>query len=174
MSIDSAGNIFVADTGNSAIRKITSAGIVSTLSNAAGIFSLPYDVATDSTGNVYVASTYNNTIGKIMANGGATTLAGTPAVGGRADGTGAAARFNFPMGIAADGAGNVYVADTDNNVIRKITPEGVVTTVVGTPAIGFAAGPLPGGLVAPVGVALHGTSLYIATGNGIAVVSNLP
>ena len=84
-------------------------------------------MAVDSAGNVYVADTDNHTIRKITPAGVVTTLAGSAGVLGSADGTGSAARFCDPDGVAVDSAGNVYVADTDNHTIRKITA-GVVTT----------------------------------------------
>src|SRR6266853_6617075 len=93
---------------------------------AAARFNTPFGVATDSAGNVYVADSGNNTIRKITPAGVVTTLAGTPGVTGSIDGTGAAASFNFPSDVATDSAGNVYVADYNNNTIRKITPAGTV------------------------------------------------
>jgi len=92
-------------------------------------FNLPAAVAADASGNVYVADTENHTIRKIVvATGEVSTLAGLAGSGGRADGIGSAARFNGPRGITFDGAGNVYVADTHNNAIRKITvASGAVT-----------------------------------------------
>jgi alpha-tubulin suppressor-like RCC1 family protein/DNA-binding beta-propeller fold protein YncE len=140
---DTAGNLYVADTYNHTIRKMTSAGIVSTLAGLAGSpgssdgvgrsarFNLPYGVAVDSAGNVYVADSYNQTIRKIAPDGTVTTLAGLAGVYGSADGTGSSARFNYPYGIAVDSAGNVYVGDTHNQTVRKITPAGVVTTLAG-------------------------------------------
>lgn len=141
---DSVGNIYLADTGNDVIRKITPAGVVSTYAGMAGSpgllntasaitskFTAPQGVAVDSTGNVYVADTGNGVIRKIAPNGGAvTTLAGQ---GGLmyADGTGTAAGFCFPTGIALDSTGNLYVADGCNDAIRKVTPAGVVTTLAG-------------------------------------------
>ncbi len=143
----------------------------------AATFESPVGVATDSAGNVYVADTVffgNSTIRKITPAGVVSTLAGTAAVLGSADGTGAAASFNLPSGIATDSAGNVYVADTDNSTIRKITSAGVVTTVVGTARqADFAPGALPGLLAFPLGVAVSGTSLYITLNNGVAVVRGL-
>ena len=102
-------------------------------------------------------------------------LAGDRDSPGSVDGAGAAARFNGPMGIATDSAANVYVADTNNNTIRKITAGGSVTTIAGTPQMaGFTPGPLPGLLSAPPGVAISATSLYITMSTLIAVVQNRP
>src|SRR5207248_1565673 len=141
IATDGADNVYVADTGNSTIRKITPAGVVITLagkangrgsddgSGAAARFDEPRGIATDRAGNVYVADTANNTIRKVTPAGAVSTLAGKAAVTGSADDTGAAAGFNRPQGIAADGQGNVYVADTWNGGIRKITPAGVVITL---------------------------------------------
>lgn len=143
VTVDTAGNVYVADTSNFNIRKITPAGVVSTLAGLAGStgsadgtgsaarFFVPYGVAVDGTGNVYVADTYNDTIRKITPAGVVSTLAGLAGSQGSADGTGSAARFNFPDGVAVDGKGNVYVADTTNNTIREITPARVVSTLAG-------------------------------------------
>ena len=153
VAVDGAGNVYVADTENQTIRKLAPDGAVTTLAGLAGSpgfsdgmgaaarFNLPTGVATDSAGNVYVADIGNHTIRKITAAGLVTTLAGSPLVGSYADGTGAAARFNAPAGLSTDAAGNIYVADSGNHVIRKITPSGVVTTLAGSPgAGGFADG----------------------------------
>jgi sugar lactone lactonase YvrE len=140
VAVDSAGNVYVADTLNNTIRKVTPGGVVTTLAGLAGNagsadrtgsaarFSGPDGVAVDSAGNVYVADTANNTIRKVTPGGVVTTLAGLAGNPGSADGTGSAARFNFPVGVAVDSTGNVYVADRDNDTIRKVTPGGVVTT----------------------------------------------
>ena len=144
VAVDGSGNVYVADTDNYTIRKITPAGVVSTLAGLAGSsgsadgtgsaarFDYPYGVAVDGSGNVYVADSGNNTIRKITPAGVVSTLAGMAGSSGSADGTGSAARFNYPTGVAVDGSGNVYVADTGNNTIRKITPAGVVSTLAGT------------------------------------------
>ncbi|HEX3480072.1 MAG TPA: hypothetical protein VHT91_33870 [Kofleriaceae bacterium] len=144
VAVDSAGNVYVADGGNHTIRKVTAAGVVTTLAGTAGMagsadgtgpaarFNEPFGVAVDSADNIYVADDGNSTIRKITAAGVVTTLAGTASIRGSADGTGAAARFSFPTGVAVDSAGNVYVADQDNSTIRKVTAAGVVTTLAGT------------------------------------------
>src|SRR5437773_3702521 len=133
--------LYVADTFNNTIRKITSAGVVTTFAGAAGVpgsadgtsaqFQYPFGVAADKTGNLYVADYLNSTIRKITSAGVVTTLAGTAGVIGSADGTSSAAQFFYPFAVAVDGAGNVYVADTNNYTVRKITPAGVVTTLAG-------------------------------------------
>ena len=185
VATDSAGNVYVAD-GNNTIRKITPASAVTTLAGTAGSFgntdatgtaasfNFPTGLATDRTGNVYVADQDNSTIRKITPAGAVTTLAGS-SVTGNTDAPGAAARFLNPNGVAADSAGNVYVSDTLNSTIRKITPAGVVSTLVGMAGQGgFVPGPLPGRLGLPFGVSVSGTSLYITLYNGVAVVRNLP
>jgi sugar lactone lactonase YvrE len=147
IAADRAGNLYVADTFNNTIRKITATGVVTTLAGTAGVtgsadgsgaaaqFSFPFGIALDPAGNLYVADTFNHTIRKITATGVVTTLAGTAGVRGSADGSGAAAQFSFPQGIAADAVGNLYVADEGNGTIRKITPAGVVTTLAGTAGV---------------------------------------
>src|SRR2546422_1043574 len=143
VATDSSGNVYVADWGNNTIRKITPAGVVTTLAGLAGSpgsadgtgsaarFYGPTGVATDSSGNVYVADYYNNTIRKITPAGVATTLAVLGGIRGSAGGTRCPAPFFGRSGVATDSSGNVYVADSGNNTIRKITPAGVVTTLAG-------------------------------------------
>ncbi len=148
VAVDSAGNIYVADLGNNAIRKVTSGGVVTTLAGLAGTwgsadgtgsaarFNGPQGATVDSTGNVYLADAGNDTIRKVTPAGVVTTLAGLAGQTGINDGTGSAARFNGPAGVAVDSASNVYVADTGdvafpNNAIRKVTPAEVVTTLAG-------------------------------------------
>ncbi len=99
---------------------------------SAARFNLPQSVAVDSAGNVDVADTSNYTIRRITSGGVVTTLAGLANNSGSADGTGSAARFANPDGVAVDGAGNVYVADSSNYTLRKITFDGVVTTLAGS------------------------------------------
>ncbi len=122
---------------------MTTAGAVTTLAGvgssgsadgtrAAARFNEPQGVAVDVSGNVFVADADNNTIRKITTAGVVTTIAGTAGLSGSTDGTGAAARFNAPTGVAVDGSGDVFVADCGNQTIRKITAAGVVTTFAGT------------------------------------------
>src|SRR6266404_4619799 len=96
---------------------------------SAARFNHPSGVVVDGAGNVYVADTDNHTIRKVTQAGVVTTLAGLAGYAGSTDGIGSAARFNHPSGVAVDSTGNVYVADSGNDTIRKVTPEGVVTTL---------------------------------------------
>ena len=143
VAVDEAGNVYVADAGNRVIRKITPGGVVSTLAGMPKVtgtqdgyrsearFDWPQGIAVDKAGNVYVADTTKETIRKITPDGMVSTFAGLAATGGDADGVGSAARFRGPEGLAVDGAGNVYVIDSHNYTLRKITPGGEVTTVAG-------------------------------------------
>ncbi|MEQ1934490.1 MAG: immunoglobulin domain-containing protein, partial [Fimbriimonadaceae bacterium] len=143
IAADNTGNLYVADTDNHTIRKITPDGVVNTLAGLAGNsgsangtasaarFCFPKGIAVDTSGNVYVADEANHTIRKITAGGVVNTLAGLAGSSGSADGDTNSARFYFPDGVAVDKSGNVYVADTGNQTIRKITPAGVVSTLAG-------------------------------------------
>ena len=182
MALDGAGNLYVADTLNHVIRKITSGGVVSTFAGAAGSsgsvddvgaaakFSSPYGVAVDPTGNIYVADAGNNTIRKITPGGVVSTFAGRDGSNaGAADGNGTNARFNNPSGLAVDGAGNIYVSDTNNHTVRKITGAGAVTTLAGfAGAKGSSDGlGLSARFSGPTGISADRTgTLYVAdTGN---------
>ncbi|MCX6875774.1 MAG: choice-of-anchor D domain-containing protein [Verrucomicrobia bacterium] len=149
---DSFGNFFVADSGNNLIRMVTPQGVVSTvagtgsfgLTNGTGDqaeFSFPAGVAVGPDHQIYVSDTLNHCIRKLTRPHSAglpwtvSTVAGS-GVAGFIDGTGSAARFNHPHALTLDAGGNIYVADTNNQRIRKITPLGVVSTYAGTGALG--------------------------------------
>jgi hypothetical protein len=144
VAVDTAGNVFVGDRFNHTIRKVTSAGVVTTLAGSAGSsgstdgtgsaarFYFPYGVTVDTAGNVFVADRDNHTIRKVTSAGVVTTLAGSAGSIGSTDGTGSAARFFYPVGVAVDTAGNVFVADEYTSIIRKVTSAGVVTTLAGS------------------------------------------
>ena len=146
---------------------------------SAARFVAPDGVAIDGAGNFFVPDRGNNTIRKVVISTGAvTTLAGTAGMPGSADGTGAAARFNDPYGVAVDGAGNLFVADWGNSTIRKVvTSTGVVTTIVGVAGQqGVKLGMLPGGLNRPWGVAVSPAGAFFiadAEENVILSASNL-
>lgn len=151
VAIDSKGMIYVADGGDgNRIRRIAPDGAVTTVaggkegyadgSAAQARFNTPSGLAIDRHGNVYVADTGNHAIRKIAPDGTVSTLAGS-GVAGTADGVGKAAQFNGPVGLAVDDDGVVYVADTYNDAIRRIAPDGVVTTIAGNGAPGDQDGP---------------------------------
>ena len=147
LALSPAGTVFVADAMNHTIRRIASNAVVDTFAGTAGVagavdgtgttarFNFPTGVALDPTGNLYVADTTNNTIRRITPGGVVTTLAGLEGVSGSDDGSGPDAFFNHPGGLAVDAAGYIYVADTGNSAIRRITPAGTVTVFAGMPSI---------------------------------------
>ncbi len=183
IAVDSAGNAYVADQSNHLIRKITSAGVVSTLAGNGGpgradgvgtaaSFNFPRNVALDTANNVYVADSGNNLIRKITPSGLVSTLAGN-GTQGKTDGVGTSASFFYPEGLTVDTAGNVYVADTMNQLIRKISPTGTVTTLAG--GARFPANDGSGGdarLYGPAGIAADNTgNLYVADGDVIRKIT---
>ncbi len=151
LCVDSAGNVYVGDLLNNLVRKVSAAGVVTTLAgggsllgtsqgylDARGVsakFYWPNGVVMDASGNLYVADGGNNLIRKISPAGTVSTFAGGGSALGTAsgylDGTGTAAKFNNPCELDIDASGNLYVTDCDNNLIRKISPAGVVTTLAG-------------------------------------------
>lgn len=165
VAVDTTGNVYVSDSNNNKIRKITSAGVVTTLAGsgtagyadgtgAAAQFDFPTAIGVDPSGNVYVGDSNNQRIRKVTPAGVVTTLAGS-STSGYIDDTGALARFNYPNGLTVDANGNVYVSDSANNLIRKVTPAGVVTTVAGATTAGY--------------VDATGTAARFNNPNGIAV-----
>jgi sugar lactone lactonase YvrE len=131
-------------------------------------FNAPHGVATDRAGNVYVSDSANSTIRKITPGGRVSTLAGRPGSPGNADGNGQDARFADPQGLAVDSQGNIYVADTGNNAVRKITPLGGVTTLAG--AAGASGVGEDARLNGPGGVAADSAgSVYVADSSNHAV-----
>src|SRR5262249_50467983 len=155
VAVDRGGNVYVADTSNSTLRKITAAGVVTTLAGAAGHpggvdgtravarLDYPTGVAGERARHVSAAATHHRTTPPLTPVGEVTTLAGTARMPDSTDGTGAAG-FRHPSGVTVDTAGNVYVADTGNATIRRITPKGAVTTVAGIQGLkGIRLGPVP-------------------------------
>lgn len=132
ITIDANGTFYLTDNSSYTIRKITSAGVVTTYAGTtassgstdatsfAAKFYEPNGIAVELSVNVYVADTYNHTIRKITSSGEVTTIAGTAGTTGAADGIGTTARFSFPKGITMDSSGNLFIADSSNNSIRKI------------------------------------------------------
>ncbi len=194
VAVDPSGNVYVSDSGNNMIRKITPAGVVTTFagldgSNAgskdgAGVdarFSNPTGIVADSTGVLYVSDSNNHTIRKISTSGNVSTFAGTSGSTGSSDGLGSLARFNKPSGLTIDSAGNLYVIDTGNGTVRKITSNGIVSTIAGLAGNTGSADGTGNAvrLATPYGIALDGSNnIYIAdSGNhvirkGTAVTGN--
>ena len=146
VACDPQGNAYVLDVPNEVIRKVTPSGVVTTFAGKVGAagyrngtggaarFRDPAGIACDAAGNLYVTD-QPCLVRKVTSDGVVTTLAGNPKVQGYADGTGKGAQFDNPAGIACDAVGNLYVADAANAVIRKVTPDGTVTTIAGKPGV---------------------------------------
>ena len=191
VAVDGAGNLFIGDYQNNRVRKVTPAGAIGTVAGngargfggdggpatAAELY-FPSGVAVDAAGNLFIADTNNCRIRKVTAAGTISTVAGNGTRGYSGDfGPATAAELYFPSGVAVDGAGNLFIGDTNNSVIRKVTPEGIITTVAGNGTRGFGGdgGPATAAeLYAPSGVAVDGTgNLYIAdtTNSRIRIVT---
>jgi sugar lactone lactonase YvrE len=177
VAVDKKGNVFVADSVNKVIRKITREREVTTFAGSGGgagttdgeaksaRFASPSDVAPDREGNLYV--TDNSVIRKIDTHGMVSTLAGSPDQAGSTDGTGSAARFSHPISLAVSPAGNVYVADVELKNIRKITPAGVVKTIRDS------TGRSP--FTRPVSVAVDDKEqIYVADEDGFSILVGKP
>ena len=184
VALDGAGNLYIADSENNRIRKVDTSGTITTVAGGGSDLGdggpatsaqlrRPIGVAVDGTGNLYIADTDSYRIRKVDTSGTITTVAGTGAGGFSGDGGPATnAQLSFPMGVALDGAGNVYIADNFNYRIRKVDTSGAITTVAGTGAGGLSGdgGDLGDGgpatraeLNQPTGVALDSAgNLYIA------------
>jgi sugar lactone lactonase YvrE len=173
---DSTGNLYVSDSNNHTIRKITPSGVVSTLAGSPAVFGsadgtgpaarffLPFGLAIDTSGNLYVADSQNQTIRKVTSSGVVTTLAGMPGAAGSANGTGSAARFNRPSGVAVDPSGNVFVADF--NGVRQITAAGVVTTLTSIPRNARAITISPSGMLYVTASLANGGAVYSVSSTG--------
>ncbi len=145
VAVDLAGNLYIADSSNHVIRKISSGGVVTTLAGSPGLsgstdgvgtaarFNAPAGIAVNSVGTVYVADTFNHTIRVISSGGAVTTLAGSAGISGTADAQGTGARFTYPSGVAIDSSGVIYVADSSNHTIRRIQTDGSVSVLAGAP-----------------------------------------
>ncbi len=179
VAVDAAGNLYIADTLNDAIRKVDAAGVISTVAGtgygysgdggpaiAARLYD-PIDVAVDAAGNLYIADRLNRRVRKVDAAGIITTVAGTGVGGYSGDGGPAvAARLSLFSSVAVDAAGNLYIVDTNNRRIRKVDAAGVITTVAGSGGVGYGGdgGPATAArLNDPVDVAVDAAgNLYIA------------
>lgn len=179
LTVDSNGNIYVADTFNNLIRKISSTGMVTTLAGGGGphggidglgvasSFGYSAGIAVDKSGNLYVAD--GDLIRKITAEGMVSTLVGTPGRSGYLDGTGATAIFYTPVGVVVDKLGNVFISEFNNSSIRMITPDAVVTTIVG--AGKTSAGEIVVNFYRPSGITMDSTgNLFVAVSGGNKIV----
>ena len=169
--VDGAGNLYIADAGkNYRIRKVDTGGIITTVAGTWGagfsgddgpatsaLLNFPYGIALDGAGNLYIADTVNHRIRKVDTGGTITTVAGTGAAGFSGDdGPATSAQLNFPYGVALDGAGNLYIADTVNNRIRKVDTNGAITTVAGGGTPGGPTTPTPAPAPTPTPTPLPG------------------
>ena len=180
LALDGAGNLYIADSGNGRIRRVDASGAIRTIAGTgeegssgdggpavAAQLKFPSGVAVDSSGNVYIADWGNHRIRRIDSSGTITTIAGTGGSGSSGDGGPAvAAQLNLPQGVAADGNGNLYIADTENHRIRRVDPSGTIATVSGSGEQGYSGDNGPAAVAqlnSPSGVALDGAgNLYIA------------
>jgi sugar lactone lactonase YvrE len=180
VAVDGDGTVYVADASNHRVRKITADGKISTVAGTgvggtsgdgglatAARLNGPFGVAVDSAGVLWIAECNGHRVRKVTPDGKISTAAGTGRAGPAGDGgTAVAAQLNRPFGVAVDGAGHLYIADADNHRVRKVTPDGKISTVAGTGKAGFEGdgGPATSAkLDFPVGVVVDSAGgLYIA------------
>ena len=187
VAVDTAGNLYIADSGNNRVRKVTTDGVINTVAgngtkgySGDGGFATeaqlrgPNGVAIDTAGNLYIADEGSNRIRKVTTDGVINTVAGNGGYGYSGDGGSAKeANLGIPFGIAVDIAGNLYIADRNNNRVRKVTLDGVINTVAGSGMSGYSG---DGGaataaqLYSPSGVAVDTAgNLYIADVNNYRI-----
>jgi sugar lactone lactonase YvrE len=181
LALDGSGNLFVADTGNNRVRKVTPEGVVSTVAGegtaghrdgpaAQAQFDAPIGIAVDGRGNVYVADTYNDRIRLITSAGQVSTVAGS-GIPGYVDGNAGDARFDTPCAVAVAVDGSLIVADTGNNLLRRVTPDGKVTTL---PVV-FPADSTAANLSKPIGLAMtHDGFIYVTELDRARVIQVAP
>ena len=171
VAVDSAGNVYIADMGNHRIRRVTSGGVISTLTGGTtDLLSNPAGVAVDGAGMVYIADTENHRIRR-FAGGVLTTIAGTGGAGFAGDGGPATSAMLWnPRGVAVDAAGNVYIADRWNRRIRRVAPNGTIDTIAGNGTMGFS-GDNGNALAAQFGD-VYGVSIDLVGGVYVADASN--
>ena len=181
IAIDSIGNLYIADMNNHRVRKVDPNGIITTVAGIGmpgsyiadgtpatqAMLQYPEGVVVDASVNLYIAASGNDRILKVDSNGIITTVAGNGSTGYGGDGGPATqAMLSWPGGVALDAFGNVYIADSGNNLVRKVDPNGIITTVAGTGDWGYSGdgGPAPLAMLNfPSDVALDTTgNLYIA------------
>lgn len=171
VATDCQGNTYVVDSFGNVIYRYSSAGV---FSEAVGINKMGASlltmvaVAADCSGNLYTTNAWINDVTEVAAEGVVTTLAGKAGVAGSADGQGTAASFSGPSALSFDSAGNLYVLDAGNNLLRRITPSGLVSTVAGTRgATALQLGALPGAWVNSVELTVSGHRAYVLADHAI-------
>lgn len=169
IAVDNAGYVYVAEIYKNRVLKVSPDGTIDPTPFATG-FSEPATLVIDPSGNVYVADAGHHRISKISTAGDVTVLAGN-GTQGFADGPGTSAQFNYPQGLGLDAQGNIYVADTYNQRIRKVTPQGMVTTVAGNGTAARVDGPLATAQFDhPLGIAIDQSgNIYVAEPNSNAI-----
>jgi uncharacterized protein (TIGR03437 family) len=185
--VDSAGNVYIVDTFNDRIRKVTTDGNIATFAGngntgfsgdggpaISAALNSPEGIAIDAAGNIYIADTVNNRIRKITTDGNINTIAGSSTADGYGGDGGKAtsALLNHPRGVAVDGAGNVYIADTFNHRIRVVVPSGLIYTIAGLGVQGYAGDGGPALLAEfnfPTGVTVSGGNVYVTDSSNDAI-----